>query len=55
MADIEKDLADFRNCVDSIGTPLNTERNRSEVRRLRSVIKRKLGDANTKVQKKGKG
>ena len=41
--------------MDSFGTLLNNDQNRSEVRRLRSVIKRRIGDAkvNVKGQRQG--
>ena len=55
LAEIEGDLASFKTCVDSIGTPLNNDKNRAEVRRLRSVINRRLRDCNSKVKQKGRG
>ena len=55
LGTVDRDLVDFKQCVDSVGTPLNNEENRKEVRRLRSVIKRRLGDAKTKVQEQQRG
>ncbi|CAI8004415.1 Syntaxin-7 [Geodia barretti] len=55
LAEIDSDLRSFKTCVDSIGTPLNNDQNRAEVRRLRSVINRRLRDCNSKVRQKGKG
>lgn len=52
---VQQDLAEFKTCVDSVGTPLNNDENRAEVKRLRSVIKRKLSNAKIKVQEQRKG
>ena len=35
----------FRGCIQSIGTQFDSGDNRKEIRRLRSVIKKKIGDS----------
>ena len=41
----------FRRCIQSIGTQLDSGSNRKEIKRLRSVIKKKIADSEKKLKK----
>lgn len=41
---LDQDMLAFRGCVQSIGTQFDSGDNRREIKRLRSVIKKKIGD-----------
>lgn len=41
MEALEKDLTEFRHCIESIGTQLDDEMNRQDMRKLRASIREK--------------
>ena len=42
---LDQDLLAFRGCIQSIGTQFDSGDNRREIKRLRSVIKKKIGNS----------
>ena len=50
MESLDKDLVQFRGCVDSIGTNFDNHDNRKELKRLRSQIKKKITSAEVNLQ-----
>ena len=55
LSSLDRELVKFRGCVQSMGTALDNPDNQREVKRLRSVIKKKISDANTKLQHQQRG
>ena len=47
---LDSDLTTFRNCIETIGTAHDNSENRRELKRLRSVIKRKIADSESKLK-----
>ena len=47
-------MVKFQGCVDSIGTQLDSEKNRGEIKRLRSVIKSKVTSAKSNLKESKK-
>ena len=47
---LDSDLTTFRDCIQTIGTAHDNSENRKELKRLRSVIKRKIADSETKLK-----
>ena len=43
-------MATFRECIQSIGTQFDSGKNRREIRRLRSVIKKKIEESEQKLK-----
>lgn len=41
MQALEQDLTKFRHCIESIGTQLDDEMNRQDMRKLRAAIREK--------------
>ena len=50
MQQLDGELVKFRGCIDSVGTQFDDSSNRREMKRLRSVIKAKVSDAQTQLK-----
>ena len=50
LQSLEGDLVAFRGYIESIGTNFDGTENRRDLRRLRSVIKRKIADSDNKLK-----
>ena len=51
LRDLEQDLVKFRRCIDSIGTQFNDDTdNRTEMKRLRTVIKSRVSEAQSQLK-----
>ena len=42
LQELEQELVKFQGCVESVGTQLDNQENRADIKRLRSVIKSKV-------------
>lgn len=50
LQSLDSDLVAFRGYIDSIGTNFDGTENRRELKRLRSVIKRKIAESDNKLK-----
>jgi len=50
LQDLDAELVKFRGCIDSVGTQFDDSSNRREMKRLRSVIKSKVTEAQTTLK-----
>lgn len=53
LQELDQELVKFQGCVESIGTQLDSHENRSDIKRLRSLIKNKVTSAKSDL-KEGK-